>query len=446
MNAQASPPARKIQTPIPHFKGNILFGQSAAFVNRCDQLFDDMYTKCGEVNVTNILFKKCFTLLSPDANELVLLNKDNAFSNKLGWDPMLDPLFQNGLMLKDGEDHRYSRRIMNAAFSRDALRSYISLSNHQAQNTLASWSTKATTLFYPSIKALTLELAMRLFVGVSPGAKADQLNRWFSQLVDASLVFSKANIPYTRFWYGVRARQHLLAYFQEIAPQKRACPGEDMLSRLTQARDENGQRFTDLEIAENMVFLMMAAHDTTTSAMTSLVYFLAKHTHWQNALREEIQGLGRENLNYDDLPQLSVCGKAFKEALRMMPPLAVIPRGTTEPVPYKEFILPNNSLVQICPIFTHYQEDIWTNPNTFDPERFSSQRQEDKRHRYAYIPFGGGAHKCLGLHFAEHQVKIVMFHLLKNYDIEMVNESAMVWQKVPIVHPKDGLPVKLKAI
>ena len=434
------------QKPIPHLKGSFLLGQSAAFMNDCGKLFDDMYTQCGELSTSSILLKKCYTLLGPDANELVLLNKGGVFSNKIGWEKMLDALFRNGLMLKDSDDHRYSRRIMNVAFTREALQSYIALSNEQAEQTLRSWTSSAPVQFYGSIKSLTLDLALQLFVGERPGAKADEINHWFTKLVDASLVPFKANIPYTRYWHGLQSRRQLLAYFQLIAPQKRANPGADMLSRLTQAKDEQGDSFTDLEIAENMVFLMMAAHDTTTSAMTSLVYFLAKHPQWQNAIREEINGVGTEHLSYDQLPDLALTSAAFKEALRMMPPLAVIPRGATQDIPFKDYVIPNEALVQICPIFTHYQPDIWTQPHTFDPERFSSQRQEDKQHRYAYIPFGGGAHKCLGLHFAENQVKIVLFHLLKQYQIDVADDYAPIWLKVPIVHPKDGLPVRLKKL
>ena len=169
-----------------------------------------------------------------------------------------------------------------------------------------------------------------------------------------------------------------------------------------------------------MVFLMMAAHDTTTSAS--------------------------DFLDYDELDSLTLSGAAFKEALRMKPPLAIIPRVATTDIEYAGFQIAKDEVIQICPIFTHYSPDIWKNPKQFDPKRFLPPCREDLKHRYAYIPFGGGAHKCLGMHFSENQAKTILFHLLKSYEIQVSEPYSPIWKKVPIIQPLDGLPVTLKAI
>ena len=93
---------------------------------------------------------------------------------------------------------------------------------------------------------------------------------------------------------------------------------------------------------------------------------------------------------------------------------------------------------------THYLEEWWTEPRKFDPERFAPERAEHKRHFYQWLPFGGGSHKCIGLNFAEIQVKIVLFHLLKHFRIEVAPDYVMPYNPVPISFPTDGLPVRFR--
>ena len=90
--------------------------------------------------------------------------------------------------------------------------------------------------------------------------------------------------------------------------------------------------------------------------------------------------------------------------------------------------------------------DLWTDPDSFDPARFLSNRAEDKSHRFAWTPYGGGAHKCLGMHFAAMQVKAFTFQLLRRYRLVMDDAREPDWQRIPIPKPKNGLPIRLEAL
>ena len=109
----------------------------------------------------------------------------------------------------------------------------------------------------------------------------------------------------------------------------------------------------------------------------------------------------QESMNGCDTASL-----VFREALRMYPPLPTIPRRCVRETEVMGFRIPRNAGVGLSPLFTHYMPEFWSDPQRFDPERFSPGRAEDKQHFFQFIPFGGGAHKCLGLHFAEIQSKI----------------------------------------
>ena len=143
------------------------------------------------------------------------------------------------------------------------------------------------------------------------------------------------------------------------------------------------------------------------------------------------------------MPEFDSAGLVLKEALRLYPPLPTIPRAAIKDCEFDGFKIEKGDQVFVSPAFTHRMSEIWSNPNQFDPERFNKERAEDKTHKHAWIPFGGGAHKCLGIKFAELQVKLILFHVLKNYQITVPAGYEMPYAPAPIGKPKDLLPITL---
>ena len=137
---------------------------------------------------------------------------------------------------------------------------------------------------------------------------------------------------------------------------------------------------------------------------------------------------------------------AMKEALRLCAPVPSLPRKTVKDVEYEGFFIPRGSFINVVPYFTHYMEEYWPEPEKFDPERFSDARREDKVHPYAWVPFGGGAHKCIGLHFAEMQVKAILHEVLLNYRWTVPQDYEMPVDTTSLPVPGDGLPVTLERI
>lgn len=189
----------------------------------------------------------------------------------------------------------------------------------------------------------------------------------------------------------------------------------------------------------------MAAHDTLTSSFTSLVSMLALNPQWQEALREEIAAVHTPSAampTMDSINGMHLAEMAFKESMRMRPPVPSIPRRATRDFTFRGYTIPAGTLVGINPLYTHHMPDIWPDPETFDPMRFTDEAQRT-RHRFAYVPFSGGAHMCLGLHFAYMQAKCFTFHFLKNLKVSVEPGYKPEWQMWPIPKPKDGLRVTL---
>lgn len=431
---------------IPGENGLPVIGHTLKFIKNCNHLFDEMHGKYGPVYYNRFLQAKAVHLLSPDGNEFVLLDRDKNFSSRKAWNKSLEKLFPNGLMLRDGDEHRYHRRLMGAPFKAHALESYVASMNPDIASTMASWGLQKDFHFYPAIKDLTLSLASKIFIGESLSNEAGKVNEAFVDMVNASMVIVRYPMLGNKYQRGLEGRAFLENYFGSRVAGKQASDDTDMFAEISRAQSDDGTGFSKQDIVDHIIFLMMAAHDTTTSSLSSVCYALAKNPEWQDRIRAEITAHGKDSLGYGEMPEFDTAGLVLKEALRLYPPLPTIPRAAIKDCEFDGYKIEKGDQVFVSPAFTHRMSEIWSNPSEFDPERFSKERAEDKKHKHAWIPFGGGAHKCLGIKFAELQVKLVLFHLLKNYKIEVAQGYEMPYAPAPIGKPKDMLPIELTAI
>jgi cytochrome P450 len=428
---------------IPGKDGWPLIGTTLEQLKDPHAFTQKMYTLHGPVYRANSFGGRFVALLGPEANELVMFDRDKLFSSEQGWGPVLNLLFPGGLMLMDFDKHRVHRKTLSVAFKPEPMKLYADSLNQGISRRVAEWADKPIQ-FYPAIKQLTLDLAAVSFLGIPWGPEADKINKAFVDMVQASIGVVRVPLPGTAMGRGVAGRKFLLDYFGKEVPKRRAGDAQDMFSQFCRATNDDGELLSDGEIIDHMNFLMMAAHDTITSSATSMVMLLAKNPEWQEKLREEMLGLG---VNGDDLPyerinDLVLTDYAFKESLRMMAPVPSIPRRAVRPFSFGGYDFPAGTHVGVNPAFTHFMPEHWPEPEKFDPMRFEPE-QVRARHKYAWVPFGGGAHMCLGLHFAYMQTKILMWHILRTHRIEMPQGSGEKWQAWPIPKPRDGLPVRL---
>ena len=407
------------------------------------------YRRHGPVSWLNILGLRMIQLFGPDANQLVLQDRDQAFSSRHGWEFFIGPFFRDGLMLRDFSDHRFHRRLLQQAFRKPALVEDLEAMRPLIRRHAAGWGRHAMTgrplHAYPAIKAMTLEIGGEIFCGESPGAEQARLNRSFMHCVRAGSAWVRQPVPGNAWWRGHRGRRYLEQWFRRRIPARRADPGQDLFSRLCTLRDDSGRHFSDEDVINHMIFLLMAAHDTTTITLTMMLWFLARHPDWQDRLRETSLALP-DDPDFDELGQLRELEWVMKEALRLIPPVPGMPRLTVRDVDFAGYRIPAGSLVNVTLQFSHRMEEYWDRPDDFDPLRFAPPREEHRRHPGQYCPFGGGAHMCLGLHFAEIQVKAVMHHLLRRYRWHVPAGYEMPVDYSSLPKPKDDLPLFIERV
>jgi cytochrome P450 len=388
------------------------------------------------------------TLIGPEANELVLFDKDKIFSSSLGWNPVLENLFPHGLMLMDFEEHRIHRKALSVAFKTEPMKHYLGELNSGIQRNIAGWPGAPEFKFYPAIKALTLDLAAASFLGVPWGPDAKKINKAFVDMVLASVAVIRKPLPLTRMRRGVQGRAFMSDYFGREIPRRRGVPGDDIFSQICNTTDDDGVRLSDQAIIDHMNFLMMAAHDTTTSSISSVVHFLGLHPEWQDRIRAEIIAVKGETggeLTYAALAKLETIELVFKESLRLIPPVPGMPRRALRDFVFMNHHIPAGSHIGINPMMTHRLPDVWPEPEKFDPLRFTAENSKG-RHKYAWVPFGGGGHMCLGLHFAYMQVKSFFFHLLAENRIVLAPGYKGEFIMFPIPKPRDGLPLRIERL
>jgi cytochrome P450 len=404
------------------------------------------YDELGSVVLQDLRVVKMINMFGPAANKYVLLDRDKIFSARTPWMRIMGRIFPNGLLLQDGAVHKQHRRIMHMPFKRPALRIYSEQMNEKIASGLDVWASAVGPepwLAFPAFKTLTLDMAASIFLGCEAGPSATRMNQAFEDMVAASMSRIRLPIPGLEFQRGLAGRAWMQRFVGDLLPERRAGDGQDMLTRLCQAETEEGDRFTDAEILDHMIFLMMAAHDTTTSTLTSMTYELAKHPEWQERLREESRAHPEPNVGLDD--RFEGLGWVLDETLRRYPPLPTIPRVATEAFGFDGVEIPANAIV-VAPIHTHYMHEWWDQPQRFDPLRFSPERAEHERHTHSWVPFGGGAHTCLGRRFAELQVMAVMHQMLLRFRWSVPESYVMPVQQAPISKPRDGLPIQLERI
>lgn len=449
MNLASAPSAQAARSynEIPRAGwGHVLRALLSSDGNRTDMLSAQqrLYAEHGPVIRQDLGLVSMLLLLGPDANRQVLLDRERIFSAKKPWNQIMGRIFPRGLLLRDGDEHKHHRKVMLEAFKRPALRGYGERMNPMIEQGIADWGTQKQPFpAFLAFKELTLRIATAIFLGIPPSAETRKMQRAFEDMVAASMSRIRLRIPGLEFYRGLVGREFMIDFFGRLLPEKRAVESSDMLSRLCHAVSEDGDRFDDAEIIDHMIFLMMAAHDTTTSTLTSMLYELAKNPQWQERLREESLAFAEPHVGFEDLDHLESLTWAMRETMRRYPPLPVIPRVAQADFTFAGYVIPKGTMVVVSPIFTHHMDAWWSDPLRFDPERFSPARAEDQRHTHSWVPFGGGPHLCLGMRFAQVQVRAVMHQLLRRYRWSVPAGYTMPVQQAPISKPKDGLPVTM---
>lgn len=433
---------------IPGSFGAPVIGHTFALVKDLYGTIDKQYQQYGKISRFGLAGFKGVLLIGPDLFKEVYLDKDRNFSAEMGYMGSLGRYYKGALLLRDHEEHRFQRRMMQSAFKNDAMKGYIDTMGPMIADAVEHWDDQSKEmLFFPAIKQTLLDVAAKIFVGLDKDDKrATEMNDDFTDVANGLMGIITKEIPGTKHYKAKKAERHMKAFFENLIDERRAGDGIDTFSYFTREKTEDGEYFSNEDITAHMSFLLFAAHDTTTSALSHLLYYLGQDMEAQQRLREEAESIGKDFLEYDDLDKMPLAEVAVKEALRLHPSVMMMQRRTINDCELGGYHIPANTILFMTPMHTQRMEEYWDNPHKFDIDRWLEPRMEHKRHSFSFVGFGGGAHKCIGMHFALMQTKNFLHQFLRRYEFKLDPKASDNFQTVPLPKPLDDLPIVLKRI
>lgn len=419
---------------IPGDEGWPVLGLMPKYFYSLDRLVQDTQRRFGNVARMRIPGSVGLFVFGADNYQRIYQDKERLFSTRLGYESTLGTLFSGAMLLQDYEDHRVQRRMMQTAFKMDSLREYPGLMNPIIDSEIKSWSGQSFRNVHPLLKNLLLKISSSTFFGIeADDREAEKLSKEFNDLVEATIALLRLKIPGLKYHRGLRARHFLESYFANLVPQRRTSEGKDILSHMCRETGDDGVAYAANEIIDQAIFLLFAAHDTTTSVLNNMLLHLGQDAKLQERLREESMAIGKSELSFDDMSALTGIGYCMDECLRLYPPAPISARCTLRETEVGGYEVPSHTTVYLPMLFNQRDPELWTAPNEFDPERFAPGREEHKNHPFAFHPFGGGAHKCIGLHFAKMMTKCIIHKLLISQRISSPAnfDARHVWIPLP---------------
>jgi cytochrome P450 len=444
----------ELRAPAPYPAGDVMpsVRRTHRVITDPLGLLLDAYERHGPVFSLRVLSTRVVFMLGPAANHRILVSHASDFRWRDGAFADLIPLLGDGLLTIDGEFHHRSRRIMLPAFHRDRIAAALGTMQSEIERAIAPWRAGDRIDLYAWARELALRVAMRALFGLDPDRRPAGLHpaREFERALGfygREYWLQVLRGPRTPWAVLTDARRRLDGLiFSEISRRRRSGErGEDLLSLLLDASDEDGGRLSDRHVRDEVMTLLFAGHDTTTATVAFLFRELALRSGVADTIAAQLAAVGRRpgyaELTSGALTQLDM---AVDETLRLYPPAWVGPRRATRTFEFEGVTVPQGAPVNYSSYVSHRLPEVWEDPHSFRPERFAPDRRAALP-KGAYVPFGGGSRQCIGMRFGLLEIKAIAAGVLREHRLALAPGHRLEVRQTPTLGPKGGLPVLVRA-
>ncbi len=385
----------------------------------------------------------------PEYIEHVLLTNHQNYVKGRFSEALLGPLVGEGLLTSEGEAWRRRRRIAAPAFHHRSIARFVDTMVHCTTSMLDRWEGRAEPFnIAAEMTELTLDIITRTMFSAD---MSDELSR-VKELMHIVLRLdrpSAADLLGLPRWIprpGSKPMQHAILdldqIVQRILTSRRQGGGDhdDLLSLLLSSRDEEtGDSLSDRQLRDEIMTIFLAGHETTANTLAFAWHLLATHPEVDARLQEELERvLGGRAPSYADVAQLRHTRMVVEETLRLYPPAYAIGRTATGPDVIGGVKVPKGAVLTIYTYMTHRNPALWPDPERFDPERFAPDRAAG-RHRFAYLPFGGGPRICIGQGFAMAEAMIIIASVAQRFRFSPAPGRTVQPIGLLTLRPRDGV-------
>ncbi len=396
-----------------------------SFMETCAKRYGDIFT----LQLNNpVVF-----VSNPQALQQILSSDTKEFETPSDWNTPFEPMLgKHSVITLTGEAHRRQRQLLLPPFHGDRMRTYGQVIGDIAEQIISQWQVDKPFDVRSAMQGITLRAIMQAVFGLYDGSRAQELekvlvamleNRSALQVVILYFPALQQDLgPLTSWGTFLRHREQVnqLLYAQIQEHREHPDPSRtDILSLLITATDEAGESMTDVELRDELMTLLVAGHETTATALAWALYWIHKLPEVRQKLLEELDTLG-DNPDPSAIFKLPYLNAVCCETLRIYPVgMLTFPRVVRTPVSLSGFELEPGTVLLGSIYLTHQREDLYPEPKQFKPERFLERQFSP----YEFLPFGGGARRCIGMAFAQFEMKVVLAKILSQLELELIDNG-----------------------
>ena len=388
-----------------------------------------VHDECGEIGEMRFAGQRVVMLYGEEAQEAFFRAPDEQLDQAEAY-PFMLPIFGKGVVF-DATPEQRKEALRNQSLRDKMMRGHAEVIARETERMIEGWSASGEVDLLDFFAELTLYTSSACLLGSS---FREELTPEFPGLfhdlekgTDA-LAYVNPHLPIPSFRKRDRARRLLVERIQGILDRRASSADgpRDLISILTQLRDEDGRpRYGADQITGMFISMMFAGHHTTSGTAAWTLIELLRHPHVMKGVVEELDALyadGRE-VSHQALREIPELECSLKVTLRLHPPLVLLMRKVMREFEYGAYRVEPGALLGVSPAISNRMPEHFPEPDRFDPQRYKPGREEDKR-QFAWLPFGAGRHRCVGATFAMVQLKTIFSVLLNRYDFELAQAPA----------------------
>ena len=411
----------------------------ARFLMRCN-------AECGELAEFNMGGQQTVLMSGPEAQEAFLKNLDTKLSRAAAYQATV-PVFGEGVIFDAPPDKMKAQlKIQVDALRYQKMKNYSTVISQEVEDWVADWGDEGELDFLDEFLRLTLHTATHCLLGKD---FRDQMTEEFRELYHdlekglQAIAFVDPYMQQPIFEARDKARARLQELIGAIIAERRAnseVEYGDALETFIAGTYADGSHLTDNEVTGLVIATMFAGHHTSSGTATWTLTELARQKEYSADVLQELQALFKDDseITFESLREIPRLERFIEEVLRLHPPLILLMRRVIEDIDYKGTLIEAGKTVAISTYGSHRNTDYFPDPECFDPNR------PEPDTLFAYIPFGGGPHKCAGNAFAMMQLKAIFAALLPRYEFELVDPDETYQDDFSAIVLKPSGPCRLR--
>lgn len=395
--------------------------------------FEDVSRRYGPIASFTILGRRLHLVSAPELVREVLVRQQHRFTRANGA-AILTDLLGSSMLTVDEPRHREQRRIVQPAFHSARIGGYGEAMIAETQRTMRSWRTGDAVDVSAAMKRLALAIVGRALLGSDVDGNAAALEAslsramrivsWLGPILEAVPPWAnrlRLRLPLPANARLARARAEMATIVETVIAERRDDGGDrgDLLSLLLSARDAGGAPLAAQAVADELVTLLLAGHETTANALAWAWYSLARDPRLQARVASEVlAATGNRDVRVEDLPALRLTANVFAEALRLYPPASAFGRRALVPCTLGGYAVAAGDGILLSPYVSHRNPAVFARPDTFEPDRWFDMVPPP----FAYFPFGGGSRLCIGEAFARMEGTLVLATIAQRFRLSPIDE------------------------